>query len=298
MHDLIVIGGGFWGTACAVTARERGLDVLLLDDAHPQGASRNAAGIMSLNWYKYQQRTRIYTPTITIMMGALFTYADAAYGVRWYQERGLARFTGEAYQSSIGKPQFRKDCYLLNSPQQMLDLGQAERGRAVQLVKGRNYWVVLTEARELLARRIILATGAFTDALLDASNIPPLGVNALRGRALVYKTVRRFETPLTYKASVGQQYTFREWGDGLVRLGDTTERGTQSQALDKMRAFALTELPVPEEIQVLDGLRPVAERMIIQAVKPGLVVATGGHRVGLALAPRAAELALKALEDR
>lgn len=295
MYDLIVIGGGFWGTAAAVQAREAGLDTLLLDDNNPQGASRNAAGIMSLNWYKFQRKTRIYTPTITNLMAGLFSYADAAWGVQWYVERGLAHFTGEHYLSAKGQPQFRKDCFLLNSPAEALALGQAERGRAVKLVKGRGYRVVLTEARELLARRVILTAGAFTDALLEQSNLPTVGVSALRGRALVYQTDRVFPTPLTYKASVGQQYTLRQWGTRQVRLGDTTERGETSNALDKMRAFAATELQPLNEIQVLDGLRPITDKMIVQAIKPGLVVATGGHRVGLALAPSAARKALELL---
>lgn len=280
----------------AVLAREAGLDTLLLDDLNPQGASRNAAGIMSLDWYKFQRKTRIYTPTITNLMGGLFCHADAAWGVEWFMDHGLAQHTGEHYQNANGLPQLRRDCFLLNSPDEVLALGQAERGRAVKLVKGGDYWVVLlTELREVLTRRVIVAAGVFTDALLERSGLQPVGVTALRGRALVYLSNRDFSTPFTYKASVGQQYTFRPWGKGLVRLGDTTERSADSKALDKMRTFAATELYEPQEVKVLDGLRPITDKMIVQQIKPGLVIATGGHRVGLALAPAAARKALELL---
>lgn len=295
MHDLIVIGGGFWGVAAVVQAREAGVDTLLLDDAHPQGASRNAAGIMSLDWYKFQRKTRIYTPTITNLMGSLFAYSDAAYGVEWFQERGLAGFTGEDYRSAGGQPQFRRDCYLLNNLDAFLSQGQAQSARVQRVAPIHRGWMVFTPDTKYKTRHLILATGSFTDALLLASGLPALGVEALRGRALVYRTNRRFAVPMTYKASVGQQYTFRQWGEGYVRLGDTTERGDNSGALDKLRAYAQTELPQGQEAQVLDGLRPVAKQMIVQVVAPGLVVATGGHRVGLALAPAAARKALALL---
>lgn len=295
VHDLIVIGGGFWGTAAAIQAREGGRDVLLLDDDNPQGASRNAAGIMSLNWYKFQRPTRLYTPTITLMMGSLFTYADAVWGVDWYSERGLANFTGEHYLRYQGQPQFRRDCHLLNDLDTFLRLGQPEQTSVIRLFQEKGYWFVETPEQTYRTVKVIVAAGAFTDHLLQASALPTVGVGALRGRAIVYQTARRFPVPLTYKASVGQQYTFRQWGEGLVRLGDTTERGEGDKALDKLRAFAATELPTLAEVQVLDGLRPVCKQMVVKQVAPGLVVMTGGHRVGLALAPAAAKKALEVL---
>jgi D-amino-acid dehydrogenase len=46
-HDVVVVGAGVVGAAAALRARDLGLDVLLLDGAHPGRASDAGAGIVS-----------------------------------------------------------------------------------------------------------------------------------------------------------------------------------------------------------------------------------------------------------
>ena len=53
--------------------------------------------------------------------------------------------------------------------------------------------------------------------------------------------------------------------------------------------------PGAKTVRVLDGMRPVCERFTVCEIAPGLVAATGGHRVGLGIAGTIAERALRIL---
>jgi len=296
VYDLIVVGGGFWGTAAAVIAREAGLDVLLLDDRDPRGASRNAAGITTLSWYAYQKATRVYSPFFVNLFGKHFDLNDAKCGVRWMLDRDVMHQTGEEFfygHSHKTRPQ----TYLLNSPDAFFALAERTFDKAQKLVKGTGYWVVLTETREHLGKCVLLATGAFTDILLEASDIPPLGVSGLRGRGLLVDPHKTFDVPITVRLTLSKYYALRPWIGHMARVGDTVEKGDQGdKPLDDLKVFAERLVPGYTVKKVFDGLRPTTlQGALIEEIKPGLVVATGGHRVGLALAPSAARKALALL---
>src|SRR5687768_3204699 len=120
MLDLIVIGGGFWGTACAVMAESLGLSVVLVDDLNPQGASRNAAGIVSLGWYRWRMK-RDQKDVIGNIFSETFVPQDANFGAGWLRDRGLLRQTGEEFFTLAGNQHFREDIWLLSSPQEFFE---------------------------------------------------------------------------------------------------------------------------------------------------------------------------------
>lgn len=295
MYDLIVIGGGFWGTMAALLAREAGQETLLLDDLNPQGASRNAAGIVSLGWYRWRM-TRDKKDVVGNIFGDTFTPSDAVWGVNFLRERGLLRHTGEEVFTLAGNHKFRDDLWLLSSPQELFELVERTEAKALCLQKLPECWSVLTENRIFNAHKLILAAGAFTDTLLEASNIPPIGVKGLRGRGLLIEPHKIFDVPLTVQVAPYSHLTMRPWGKGMARVGDTVEKipGGDERLLP-LKTFAERIAPANQIVKVFDGLRPVTEKVFIQEIKPGLVVATGGHRVGLALAPSAARKALALL---
>lgn len=296
MYDLIVIGGGFWGTMAALQAREAGLDTLLLDDLNPQGASRNAAGIVSLGWYALLGRRIDRKDVVANIFGDTFTRSDVLWGVNFLRERGLLKQTGEEVFTLAGNRKFREDLWLLSAPQDLFDLTPRTWAKVDKLVKGRDYWAILTENREHLTRRVILAAGAFTDTLLEASNLPAVGVKGLRGRGLLIDPHKVFDVPHTVQVAPYSHLTLRPWQGGMARVGDTVERtpGGEERLLP-LKALAEQLAPNYQSVKVFDGLRPVMDKAFIQVIKPGLVVVTGGHRVGLALAPSAARKALALL---
>lgn len=296
VYDLIVIGGGFWGTACAVEAQERGLDTLLLDDDRPMAASRNAAGIVSLGWYRWRM-TRDRKDVTGNIFADTFARSDADYGVRWLLERGLLRQTGEEFFSLRGNRQFRSDLYLLSSPADLFQLAPRKYLTVLQLVRERGHWLIVTREQTYTARGVVLAAGAFTDELLTASGLEPVGVTGLRGRGLLLRSDRRLDVPYTVQIAPYSHVTLRPWSNGLIRVGDTVEKTPGGDArLEPLQRVAGWVVPGFRQERMLDGLRPVLPKVLIKPVAPGLVVATGGHRVGLALAPRAAQLALEQLE--
>lgn len=295
MHDLIVVGGGFWGTMTAYLARAAHRDVLLLDDLNPQGASRNAAGIVSLSWYRWRQ-TRDKKDIVGNIFADTFSTADAVQGVNLLRDLGLLKQTGEECFTLAGNRKFKSDLWLLSSPQALFD--QTDRTWAVvqKLVKGKGYWVVLTENRELLARSVVLAAGAFTDALLEASGLKPLGIKGLRGRGLLIRPHKQFDVPHTVQIAPYSHVTLRPWADGMARVGDTVEQKPGGdEKLEPLKRIAFSLAPAYEQVKVMDGLRPVLPKVFVGEVASGLVVATGGHRVGLALAPAAAKKSLALL---
>jgi glycine/D-amino acid oxidase-like deaminating enzyme len=295
MYDLIVIGGGFWGSMTALHAQKKGLSVLLLDDLNPQGASRNAAGIISLGWYQWRQ-TRDKKDVVGNIFGDLFTFADAAYGVGLLRDYGLLRQTGEEMFTLAGNRRFRQDLWLLSSPQELFELAERKQRQVERLVREDGRWRVQTAEVNYFAQRVVIAAGAFTDDLLVASGLSPIGVKGLRGRGLLIQPHKVFDVPHTVQVAPYSHLTLRPWKGGLARVGDTVEKKPAGdERLEPLKDFAAKLAPQYEITKVFDGLRPVTEKAFIQLVAPDLVVATGGHRVGLALAPAAAVKALALL---
>lgn len=158
----------------------------------------------------------------------------------------------------------------------LLRLAQAEKRRV--------------ERVEQEARWVVLAAGVWTDALLAASGLPPLGVMQLPGSAVLGSGA--LEVPLTMGYRLPgdtrtRTATARSWERGL-RVGDTVGRDDQLPVLRALLAHV-----GGRETGVVSGLRPCLPQLFVEKVRPGLIVATGGHRTGLATA---AGVGLRVLE--
>lgn len=284
MVDLAVVGGGYWGIAAAWLARAAGVDTVLLDDANPAGATRNSAGIFQRWWYRQDVAAR-RVPADWNWQGP---------SLDWLDELGLVEDTGEMFYSRA-KPErrLRDDC-LLVQPWRVEALIAPHPLHVERIEAAGASWAVVGSTGTFTARRVIVAAGAWTDVLLAASGLATVGVQSLRGRALVLAHPDPLALPVTYLARPYTHYTLRPWRPGQVRLGDTVERKTGDLSQLVAAAASITGV-APVVLDVPDGYRPVADRYVCDLAAPNLVVTTGGHRVGLGLAEPVARRALALL---
>lgn len=277
-HDVVIVGGGFWGTATAMRLADRGLDVVVIDDGRPDGASRAAAGIVQWAWYRRGTLTAARYPT-------WWTGAHLAQG-RVLLERIGIRQTGEYFINACtpGRRTFRPDMWLISSPQALLSQVTPVRDTVMRIVPGRRV-TVHGRDRTYSGHWCVVAAGAATDELLVTSGLPPTGVRPLPGRAYLYETPDRLEVPVTYLPAPYRHLTARPFGE-LVRVGDTVERTPASRAKWEEMVHRTVDVVIPGARLkgYMEGVRPVLDRFVAEQVADGVIVATGGHRVGLGLA--------------
>lgn len=289
MYDLAIVGGGFWGTACALRAIQQGLDVLLIDDANPEGASRNSAGIACLHWYKQE--------TIKRMWPVEWSFREVEDSFQWLKDNCGLEKTGERFRNmSSGVEKFREDCYLIGDNSSLLKLAIPHIQKIEKVYAADSSWVLWSNKEHIEAKKIIIAAGAYTDTLLENSGFSPVGVKPLFGRAMVVEQDGiEIESPLTVLVRPYVHFTLRPWL-GKLRWGDTTERkpiGPYVYELEK--AFLNATGRVPKVADWAQGVRPVCSTMTVKRIAPNAIVAVGGHRVGLGISGLVANRALDLL---
>lgn len=284
-YDLIVVGGGFWGSAVTWLARQRGLDTLLVDDGDTLGASRNGAGLVSLGWYKQQ--------TIQKMWPDWLRQGAAEEGLEWLQGIVGAVQTGEWFSSySRPEPVYRPDLWLVD-PAAVITPPDAREHVNRVLLDNQGWAVQVDEGPTWVTPRVVIAAGVYSDFLLSASGLPTVGVKLLMGSAVVAQG--SIEVPHTYMPRPYTHYTVRPWGESMIRAGDTVERKLNykgQELIDCMHRVC----PDARVVSTQRGARPICRWFTVKEVAPGLVVATGGHRVGLALSYPIALRVLEVLE--
>src|SRR3954471_17040897 len=175
MADLIVVGGGYWGTAIAWHARMAGAKVLVFDNHEAQGASRNSAGLFKMGWWKS-------TSAATRMVPAEWDWFHGP-SVDWVPD-SIISWTGES-SASYRKPghwRYGSDCAIVD-PERLLGLSLALPDKVVGIDRVDAGWRVHTGRGPHEATNVVIAAGVWTDDLLTASGFEPLGLTGLRGRA-------------------------------------------------------------------------------------------------------------------
>jgi len=297
---IVVVGGGFWGAATALIARKAGHEAVLLDDGNPHGASRNAAGMVHPEWYKRATGDIYRIPNH-------WSKAHITESIDWLVTEWGASDAGELFSSYYAPERWRHKPGLrtLRDPMHILQAAEPVRAHVSRLARVAQGWVAQTTTGDVYeATAVILATGAWTDDLLRASGYPELGVTILRGHALVVGGTFATDIPMTRYVAPYRHYTLRPWQErGQWRLGDTVERTISDDraaaTLETLRAFGGTMLPDLEERTVLDGYRPIWPKRGMGTIRidTGLIVATGGHRIGLGVAALVAHEALQRTEE-
>ena len=290
MYDCIVVGAGFWGVACAWLARQRGANVLLLDAGDPLSASPAATCWIAPQWYHRSSEV------VHRMLPERWDSTDVDGSIRWLQDYcGMLTVPQQAFFVWKDKRSTPRETYLLPEASNVLDLVTATNARVLSLVHKPDYWELYTTRNVYTSRTVVVAAGVWTDALLMASALPPVGVRALLGRAeLVAAENIAVEGIIEVFFGPRLSFNVRSY-QGHFRVGDTTERHPSVRLYQRMQEAGRLVLGRTELISRIEGLRPVASHIIVERWAPGLVVATGGHRVGIGLSHLVAKDALEQL---
>jgi glycine/D-amino acid oxidase-like deaminating enzyme len=271
---VAIIGGGFWGSAVSRMLVEAQVEHVVVDDGNCSGASRNAAGICKLSWYRQE--------TVRRMIDGVFSYADFMDGWGWLQTQVEIDHVPELFVNAPrGTSKEHTDNFLADP---LALLVPAVGGRVERLrISSMNVELVGTG---IFAEHVIVCAGAFTDALLMASELGrPTGVQPLWGRAIRFDCDDFEDTPRcqTVMTRPYVHYTYRHM-DGRIRGGDTVERGQRNDRhIDNLIATATPRYRGMRNMEVFGGIRPVCKRMFVDKVHPRVIAATGGHRVGFGL---------------
>lgn len=288
VNDLLIIGAGFWGAAVALKARAAGLNITILDSQEPGAASVNSDAIIDPAAYA---RTDRLPPGWRERVPASIEWACGAFGARpvpgifWNQYQGRApRPTRDLVAVDLGfaLPKFR-----------------AWMRKITHLQWDGEAWCASGGHR---SRRVALCAGAWVDDILVASGLPPVGVSRLFGRGWVVEGEPRPEVGLErgsgrvleVMTAPYVKVMVRGWPGDRWQVGSTAER--TPDAKHRERLLRVAGMVFEEGWTIVDemqGWRPVTPQCVVREVAPGLVVATGGHRMGLGLAGLVGEEVLR-----
>lgn len=283
-HDLIVVGGGYWGSAIAHEAGQRGLDAAVLDDFNPASGSRNASGIIHPKTYGSKLFRHFMPPD--------WTKEDLAASFEWLKRHCGAVETVEHFtnwqRQDLGVRPLPVGLYLKDNDA-LLGLVEPFNDRVERIERCDGDWILNGLYR---APRLVVAAGPGTDAVLALAGAAPLGVTALFGRGLAIRGATPYPSPLVVQTRAYRKFETRPWHD-LIRVGDTAEvKPDEAKYRDELRAVADWVAPGSETVKWFEGYRPVCEQFTVRLVGDGLVAATGGHRMGLGLSGLVANKAL------
>jgi glycine/D-amino acid oxidase-like deaminating enzyme len=280
---VAIVGSGFWGSATALLLAQRGVDITVYDDGSDTGASRAAAGICKLSWYKQD--------TVRRMIDGVFTYGDFQSGFEWLTDQLAITHTPELFVNARAHTSRTHDDNYLGMPLALLSQ-ISPLPYAVDSVTPDGH--VHTEHTDERYDAIVVAAGWRTDRLLVASGLPPVtGVRPLVGQALLFHADREPDTDascFTVMTRPYTHYTFRQWNGGW-RGGDTVERKQDGKRIAALTTLAHQHFGTLRNLRVYGGIRPVCEKMYVSPLPsaPRIIAATGGHRVGFGLAGAVAQ---------
>lgn len=272
-----IVGGGFWGSAISLRLRELGIASTVYDDGAADGASRAAAGICKLSWYRQA--------TVRGMAEGTFDFDQFRDGFDWLRDRLPIRSVPETFVNLMrGKTSVHSDNYLVDPSSLLVPADVTDPVLRVEI--DGSHATVVTSAGDRRHDAVIVAAGYRTDDLLDESDLGrPTGVRPLYGRAILFDAETPADQPecVTVMSRPYSHFTFRRFRGGW-RGGDTVERRTVDPArVAALVALAYDHVAPPSNVVTIGGTRPVCDRMYVGRVAGPVYAATGGHRVGLGL---------------
>lgn len=304
VYDLCVIGSGFWGSTCAAMARASGKypNIITIDASEGQGASRNCQPIDSPRWFK-----RTSTMTKLLKPGWINRIGDS---FEWLERHGIIRRTGRWY-CAYGNVRYHEDFYVTVPDSDLCN--RWTKGRVSELCEWRGRVEIRVNSGESVytARKVVIAAGVWTDVLLKASSMRPIGVYGLKGRNLYISTKfnpkkhisrnwRRHQ-PIVFSPRPYKDFVLMHVGGERWYWGNTAEKkdGDENSKAHMEMLNCLSDF-VDDDAAIIKtntGIRPIVkgEMVFVDKVAKNIVVATGGHKTGLPLAPLAAQDSLRML---
>ena len=306
--DAVVVGGGVIGLACAWRARQRGLDVVVLDRGRPgAGATQAAAGVLAPDpetrgFTALARRSAELWPALAEELGGAgytrcgsialaFDGKTPDLEGEWLDRDTLLALEPGVSSECAGGILLADDASV--DPRRVVDALCARLGEAVrtgsEVVELTPHEVELADGSRIAADRVVLAAGAWTARRL-ARRLP---VRPVKGQTL------RMRGPLPATRIIRSEHVYvvpRASGETVI--GATVEEAGFDESVSDAATAALLEaatraLPSVAELELVEasvGLRPgTPDDGPLIGEWEGFLVAAGHYRNGVLLAPITAE---------
>jgi glycine oxidase len=307
--DAVVVGGGIIGLSCALRARERGLNVVVVERDEPgRGATSVAAGVLAPDpetpgFTALARRSAELWPAFAGELGDV-GYTRCGSLLVLFGDAAPAELGGEPLDAGACRalePGIADDCTggLLLADDAQVDARRvaaalaARLGSAVQrqsdVVHVEPGGVELADGTRLAAERVVLAAGAWSSRRL-AKRLP---VKPVKGQTL------RLRGPLPATRIIRSEHVYvvpRATGETVVGATvedagyDETPTDEATQMLLEAAIRAVPAVRALELGEAVAGLRPgTPDGAPLIGEWEGLLVAGGHFRNGILLAPVTAE---------
>lgn len=267
MRDVIIVGGGLFGSIAGAALRDAGMDVLIIDDGRPRSGSRAAGCLMKPSWLQKMGKDNVEQS---------FRLLDRLYGLRTVSLK--------AGPVTVGAEWINPD-----------EVMSGDRLR--HQVKGvggfgSSNMVLMMDGEEIYAKHVIVAAGAWTRTLIRG--VPVVGKVGLSLRLFKEVEDNRISVWAPYKQLVRFSQDGFHWaGDGTAILEKNWDGLREEQSTKRISDFAGQG---GGEVRI--GIRPFAQTSdpaALEEVAPGLWSLTGGGKNGTAAAGWAAAKLLERL---
>lgn len=306
--DLLVIGAGYWGTGVTLKALERGVKVITLDDNDKESGSRNASAVCDPRAYDSEIFAKYFPYD--------WTKKDLEESLEWLLGKGayiVKEYFWNKYQGSSPRLMPREIFYL-ETPQYLTSQITPLNGKVVSIFQRRNLskktsegWTIVYETIDKLTcqvvqnlitcKKLVIACGYRTDDVVEliSPNLK-LGVGKLYGRGINAKGTPNTSLPVSIMIKPYVKHTVRAWKNGIFKIGDTCEKKISDTKFNNLEAVGREALDNFEIVEVTAGWRPTLPKFTVAKLLENLVVATGGHRLGLGVTGLVASKVLKELK--
>jgi glycine/D-amino acid oxidase-like deaminating enzyme len=298
--NILVIGAGYWGAAIAHEARLAGYNVEVYDDGDDKAGSRVAAGFCDPSSYRSKPFIKRRPPYMTDQaIEASLTWLIDHGGnpvQTWFWNRWGHRDPREDVMSMR-----------IDNNEVITSLAYPIYGERIPISRLGDYSM------------IIVAAGYRTNEVLGLLEVAPIPIRPLMGRGIVASGTPIVPLPVSVMVAPYKQYMVRALTNGpdavykfgvateteakrnlavpYYHIGDTVELNPSSIAFDHLYQVGKAVLDGFTYIRTEVGYRPDAGTFRVEKLASNLIVATGGHRVGLGLAGWAAQRVLTLLEN-
>lgn len=273
MRDVVIVGGGLFGSIAARTLRHAGMDVELIDDNRPRSGSRAAGCLMKPSWLSAMGRDNV-TRSMKLL--------DGLYGLKLVElNAGPVKVACDWINPDM----------ILSEPRRIGKVFKVGPGYASVLFDGDH------QLEGIEARNVIVATGHWVPELVKDTQV--IGKVGMSVRLTAPPDDNRIQVWAPYK----QLVRFRApggfcWaGDGSAIITANWDRERWRQVRNRIVAFA-------GDGELREGVRPYVKtanpadlrRVLPEAPHgPSLWTLTGGGKNGTAAAGWAASELLRRL---
>lgn len=267
MRDVVIVGGGLFGSIAAATLRRAGMDVLLIDDGRPRSGSRAAGCLMKPSWLSAMGRDNV---------SSSMKLLDELYGLKTVELH--------AGPVKVACDWIHPD-KILNEPRETDVVVGVARG----CVNTLNHGIIE-------ARNVIVATGHWVPELVPDTEV--IGKVGMSIRLSAPPDDNRISPWAPYKQLVRFHKDGFSWaGDGSAIIVPNWDRERWRQVRGRIVAFA-------GDGELREGVRPYVKtanpadlrRVLPEAPHgPSLWTLTGGGKNGTAAAGWAAAELLRRL---